>query len=1169
MMNYHLTRVLPRLGLLFVLLFGGLPVLATTYYVRQRGDDQADGKTPATAFRTVLRAAQALNHGDSIVIGPGSYTTASLLADRFGKSDIRISVTGDESGRLTGDAPGAVLLQAPTSADAVLECSRIEHLTFSGLTLQGAGQGIKLAKCHDVLVERCTFSQMTRGLVAEGVEGLRVEGCVFSRCTIGAFLHGSVNVRLAQNTVAASSATGIVLLGCGAGTIRNSLFAENNANYLADAVSAPSWSSDYNVIRGATGPWGNAPSVFNISEWFASSGQERHSIYVLPAFRKAEDYDLHIAAEVSWGGGLPGMSVGGLLDPIVALDRDGQPFRHRGGMACAGAYDYPDPVPSPRWKKLPVALNGAGSRQSAGIYLADGTLVRMLLADVAGVHELWWDGLDDMGKPVAAGPLQVRGITHDVRLLDDGAVGDNGNPNGVYNCDNADRVLALPDGGFMVSTVYDEAGYVMRRYSPSGQPITAVNLTEGTCYAMARAGNDVIACMKSGNAQAILLRLALPGTRIPMANGAEDYPVCAAGEEATPSGMAVVGGKAYVALGGLNVVRVIDLANGQKLADWPVPAVGDIAADEHGTLWVLSGQEIDALSPAGAITRQYATGLVAPRYLAAGTGRLAAIDRKWAKIALLDAANGKMLRTLGEDLTKEYWMPVNTNTFNDPRGAAFLPDGKLLLSEHSRVRAFWPETGKEAFAAVSNFMETAVTHPSQPEYVYCGLGIFHVDPKTNAWNWLAETPSTNYAFSKEEDPWYKKYIGSPGQSVLLDGRPFIMYFNYRGGGEISLYDVSDPLKPRKALEYHNGDKVLPGWAYSTICFTKGGDIIVSGNYKLSFSRIKFTGLDAQHNPSFDFAHPVKFGMDVDPIAARGMKSIEALTSDRTTGDLYYLAVSADHNKMVPAWGADGTGVGKTAPDGAPKWFALSSGGNYMSISSARDGKQSWILAAKSFGGQIDVFDEDGLRMTTGNWGWQCAYMMGFVDMRYGIHAYQRADGKVGVYVEDDGIGRFVRARLDGTDTVQKTTAPFTWAGSETTAGPAPATDQTGGSTLARQLPIPAVPELAVNGDWAQWEKNGVAPQIVALPSSVGFKRVMPDDLITTFRQGAYIGALAHDDKNIYAYFVATDDNPRFDANSGGIMWMFDSFELWLEEEQFGLGSVEGWHAVPLQISLSQ
>ena len=38
-----------------------------------------------------------------------------------------------------------------------------------------------------------------------------------------------------------------------------------------------------------------------------------------------------------------------------------------------------------------------------------------------------------------------------------------------------------------------------------------------------------------------------------------------------------------------------------------------------------------------------------------------------------------------------------------------------------------------------------------------------------------------------------------------------------------------------------------------------------------------------------------------------------------------------------------------------------------------------------------------------------------------------------------------------------------------------------------------------------------------------------------------------------SYFVATDDTPRFDAATGSNMWMFDSFELWLEEEQFGLG----------------
>ena len=43
---------------------------------------------------------------------------------------------------------------------------------------------------------------------------------------------------------------------------------------------------------------------------------------------------------------------------------------------------------------------------------------------------LWWDGLDDLGQLMPAGRYQVRAITHDVRVVDNGAVGDNGNPLG-------------------------------------------------------------------------------------------------------------------------------------------------------------------------------------------------------------------------------------------------------------------------------------------------------------------------------------------------------------------------------------------------------------------------------------------------------------------------------------------------------------------------------------------------------------------------------------------------------------------------------------------------------------------------------------------------------------------------------------------------------------------
>jgi len=1136
-----------------------------TYYVRQGGNDQADGRTAKTAFATPLRAVQGVNHGDSIVIGPGTYRCAALLAERFAADGSRMAITGDESGKLTGDKPGPVVIEPANPMEPALHLYRLRAITVSGLTLRGAGQGIKLEKCLNVLVERCTFDGLSRGLAAEGVEGLVVRSCVFSRCGIGLWFRATRDSRIAHATIVGSDTAGVVVLSCGDGQVRNSILAANNTNLIADEVSASAWVSDLNVLGGTTGPWGAVPVIANPYEWHAASGQDRRSIHVAPSFVDPDKGDLHIDPAATWGGGLPGMAVGAKLDPAATLDRDGKPFRIRDGAVCVGAYDYPDPQPAAGWRKI-ATLKGKGPRQSAGVYRAEGTLVRTLLADAAGVGELYWDGLDDLGRPAEPGRYEVRSVSHDVRIADDGAMGDNGAALGAYHCDNADRVVALPDGGFVITTIYDEAGFALRRYAPSGQPIFAANFAEKDFTGgLALAGDGFIGAIDKGE-KTKLIRLTASCERAKMANGADCYPVFAPGEKAPGgvAGVAVIIQTAYVAIPDLNLIRAFDLANGQKRGDWPLPGAGDVAADEKGVLWAIAGKEVvsllvarvsDAESSAAerratAVDKRYATGLDAPQYLAAGAGRLAVVDRKAAKVAWLDSTNGKLLRTLGQERPKGQWTPVAPDLFSDPRDAAITPDGRLLLCEHARLRCLWPESGKVAFEALSNFMDTAVVHPTKPEYVYCWPGIFRVDPKTGAWEWLVESPRGSVEVVGDKKP-VSLSPGSPHGAVVLGARPFIFYSNLGGTGRLLLLDVSDPLKPRTALDYDNRHKVLDGWAYATVAFTKGGDLIAGGHYSLQFKRIPFQGLDAQGNPTFDFEKPITLGPKEDP-SPRKMKCIEAITADRVTGDIYYLAVTDLYNKMVPAWGADGTGVGRTAPDGTPLWFALSSGGNYMSVSAVNDGRNAWVMAGKSFGGQIDLFNADGLRLATGNWGWPCAYGIGFVDLRYGVHAYMRPDGKPGAYVEDDAIGRFARCRVEGANTVERSVIRFTWNNPQATAGPAPLPDRTQGKPVERLLTIPKVPELKADGDWTAWEKAGVVPQIVALPTA-SFRRSVPDDLWQTFRAGTGIGAVAHDGANLLAYFLVADDSMHFDDPQGNAMWMFDSVELWLEEEQIGLG----------------
>jgi hypothetical protein len=1147
-------------ALILVLLVGvaAAPVArAATYYVRAGGQDTAAGTTPQAAFRTLQRAAEVLNHGDHVVLGPGTYRGNVLIAERHSADGAAMTITGDESGAQTGDPAGPVVLEAASLASPALHLHRFRNLVLSGLTFRGGGDGLLLERCLGVTVERCTFQGMRRGLSAKDGEGLAVLSSVFSQCTIGLSLQAVTGTSLAHLTLTNSSCAGLLVLACGAGSVRNSILAENNTNFIVDKSSAPGWSSDHNVISGTSGPWGLVPMVYFTPEWFAASGQDRHSVYVVPEFVDIARGDVRPSPAVTWPGGLPGQQAGTALQPAVERDRAGRPFRVSAGRVCVGAYEYPDPQPAPGWKALGVALDpAAGVRQSAGLYRADGTLVRTLVADTAGVGALWWDGRDDSGQPAPAGDYEVRAAAHDIRVADDGTFGDNGSPLGTYHCDNPQRLAVLPDGRFAVTTHYDEAGIPVRFYASTGVPVSGVNLAEKNIWAIAVHGDEFIAGIGDQ-----VVRLVPPGDRALMASGARGYPILAAGEKLNSpaeryAGLTVRGNTAMVALAGRNVIRVFDLGDGRRLAEWPVPAVADLASDEAGTVWAISGTDVVALGADGAEARRHASGLAAPRFLAAGTGRLAVVDQAAGRIALLAADSGRVLKTLGAPAPAGEWTPVSAERFLNPRGVAFLPDGRLLVAEAGRTRAIWPDTAQTAFVLESNFMDVAVPHPLKPEYVYCHGGMaFHVDPRSGAWSRILDPPAG-------------AGLGSLSTNVVLAGRPFLVSFNPGRSREvtqedgqvkkiaesvISFIDVTDPLKPRLA-----GELTQPvAWAYASISFTREGHLVSpggsrSGGYALRFRIAPFLGLDAAGNPQYDLAAATVVGVDPDP-APRGMGHNSGITVDPGTDDFYYMAVTAQHNKMVPAWGASGSGVGRSRADGEPLWFSLSSGGNYTSLDCVRTGEQLWVLAGKDFGGQLDLFDADGLRLATGNWAWPCNWQMGFVDLRFAVQAYIRPDGKPGAYVEDDNIGRFARARVDGADTLRRQTLPVAWAGGEAAPAAVPVADRVAAPGAGR-LPIalPRVPALPVDGRWDAWAAAGVVPQIISLPT-VTFGRSWPDDLFQTFRAGTAIGALAHDGENLYAYFVVADDTMSFDTDNPGMMWMVDSVELWLEEEQIGLG----------------
>ncbi len=1146
--------------LLPLLLAAGLTAGATTYYVRPTGDDQAAGTTAATAFRTLTRAAAVFQGGDNLVAAPGEYTGAAQFMEGNPIDGGVMTLTGDESGALSGTAPGPVVIRCVSASDAGLGIHRFRNLAISGFTFRGAGQGLSIAHAQNITIARCTFEGTARGVAVSASKGVRVQSCVFTRCTIGLAFSQTVDVTVDHVTVAGSASVGILALTCGTGSIHNSLFSENNTDYLGDALTAAAWTCDHNVLAGTTGPWGDASATTCPYDWFATTGQERHSVYLAPAFVDARGGDLHVAPTVAWGGGLPGARVG--IADAQARDRDGKPFRTTKTRCPVGAYDYPDAQPAPGWKKLGVKLATDGVRQSAGLYRADGALVRLLVSDAAGVDALWWDGLTDTGAPAPAGAYVVKSVAHDLRLLDDGAIGDNGSPLGAYNPDSPARLLALPDGGFLVGCFYDEGGFTVRRYTASGFPIHGANHLENGIQGLATNGTVIYELLAHSDERTqtqhdiVIVRLSEDGERIPIHDDVQAYPV----QHDTMKGLniislAVVGTRAYVGLPALNLIRVLDLTDGKPLTDYPLPGVGAIAADPAGTVWALVGTDLVSLDADGKVATRLPTGLGTPSALAVDGTHFAMADATAGQVVVYDRA-GKRLKSYGHGYAGHDWAAVGADTLRALNGLAFLPDGKLVIAMYNRVRILWPETGVIFKEITSEFVDAGTVHPTNPAYVYTALGVYHIDPKTGAWQWVVEAP-LGWPVKDKNGVEHGQTYGVACAGVVLNGTPYVVYMpqsDYADYTTASAYffDVTDPLHPRLRTTVPK----LPPWAWwQDITFAKNGDIYIPE--KTTKVRVlRYLGLDATGAPTYEkFADGKVIGLDKDPDAARLMEHKQAPVVDNLTGDTFELACTKYNNKMIAGWGANTTGIGKYRKDGTPLWFVPSSGSTFVAFDGAFDGKQTWLLACKAFGAQVDCYDTDGLRLATSNWSWPTAFMSGFVDFRYGIRAYLDPAGTVKALLEDDAIGRITRIRMEGRETVRRVTAPLTWGALAVAAGPIPDPQRVPADAVRRTLTIPRVAALPVNGDWSAWERAGVVPQMLVLPIP-SFARAVPEDALQTLRDGTALGAFAHDGTNLYVYYVVTASASVL-ADSGGMMYANDSLEFWAEEEQFGIGLVKG------------
>jgi len=284
---------------------------------------------------------------------------------------------------------------------------------------------------------------------------------------------------------------------------------------------------------------------------------------------------------------------------------------------------------SAAWAQVPVTttINFTLERSyttSAGVYRADGaSLVRTLWRSVdysAGPHQATWDGLNDEGQAMPVGTYQVKVLTHNVRYVWEGVIG---NTSASFTRDVWRGFVGMYDAAFagedgFVALGYNEALPALKRFNTKSPQVALVGqgpdrnstwvavATDGITYYAASnnsgwdpdnssyvaartvSTNDYFYFSKGQDVQFYGSNTYYGILDLTQKKGARDD-VFAKQQAITGLAVQKTGNLLAVAHGRLGVVRFFDKISGAALGSLAVAQAGRIVFAPSGDLWVISG----------------------------------------------------------------------------------------------------------------------------------------------------------------------------------------------------------------------------------------------------------------------------------------------------------------------------------------------------------------------------------------------------------------------------------------------------------------------------------------------------------------------------------------------------------------------------------------------------
>ena len=306
----------------------------TTYYVSNSGDDAADGRSVATAWRSLRKACFEAGSGDTVLVQPGVYR------DRFtplssGTRERRVTFRAD-GGEVRIDG-GGVLAPFVVLIDT-------HYITFDGFTFANAPQECGATPCFNIMGCRgieflnCRIGQdrqesgLVQGFFVHESPEFRLEGNVIwgTRYPLKCFespntliknntilLAPMMAIDLRNNLLARGVVSSLSVRGPRDGTrVINNIFCHSASAFRIGTLESIALASDCNLFTtrnsiGALTIDKKSFSAKTLAEWQERSGQDLHSLQADPMFVNPEAGDFRLRpGSPALGAGEGGAGIG-------------------------------------------------------------------------------------------------------------------------------------------------------------------------------------------------------------------------------------------------------------------------------------------------------------------------------------------------------------------------------------------------------------------------------------------------------------------------------------------------------------------------------------------------------------------------------------------------------------------------------------------------------------------------------------------------------------------------------------------------------------------------------------------------------------------------------------------------------------------------------------------